>query len=150
MKAFDIDSTDHEVLVGMADLHFEMQDWERAFKLYQTILVQHRDSQSDDDTVLVYYRLGTIKRMQEEPRKALNYFEKALEVQAYHQATLGAVIELQTAAGDWEGVISAKRALCDAAESDDARFELYREIGELYVQKLDHRSMAADAYMSAL
>ncbi|MFO7567380.1 MAG: tetratricopeptide repeat protein, partial [Enhygromyxa sp.] len=149
-SAYDIDSTNHEVLTGMADLLFEQENWERAFKFYQTILVQHRDSQSDDDTVLVYYRLGTIKRRQNEPRKALNYMEKALEVQPFNKQVLEAVIELQSAANDWEGVIQAKRALVDVVESDDERFDLYKEIGELYVQKLDNRTKAAESYTQAL
>ncbi|MCA9698689.1 MAG: tetratricopeptide repeat protein, partial [Myxococcales bacterium] len=149
-SAYDIDSTNHEVLTGMADLLFEQENWDRAFKLYQTILVQHRDSQSDDDTVLVYYRLGTIKRRQNEPRKALNYMEKALEVQPFNRQVLEAVIELQSAANDWEGVIQAKRALVDVVESDEERFDLHKEIGALYVEKLDNRTKAAEAYMQAL
>jgi tetratricopeptide (TPR) repeat protein len=94
-RAYDLDSTDREVLSGMADLLFEREDWDRAFKLYQTILVQHRDSQSPADTVLVYYRLGTIKRHQNESRKALNYLEKALEIDPHDADTLKAVIDLQ-------------------------------------------------------
>jgi tetratricopeptide (TPR) repeat protein len=149
-SAYDIDSTNHEVLTGMADLLFEQENWERAFKLYQTILVQHRDSQSDDDTVLVYYRLGTIKRRQNEPRKALNYMEKALEVQPYNRQVLESVIELQSSANDWEGVIQAKRALVDVVESDEERFNLHEEIGKLYVEKLENRTKAAEAYTQAL
>jgi tetratricopeptide (TPR) repeat protein len=149
-SAYDIDSTNHEVLTGMADLLFEQENWERAFKLYQTILVQHRDSQSDDDTVLVYYRLGTIKRRQNEPRKSLNYMEKALEVQPYNKQVLEAVIELQSAANDWEGVIQAKKALVDVVETDEERFNLHEEIGKLYVEKLENRTKAAEAYTQAL
>ncbi|NJK30989.1 MAG: tetratricopeptide repeat protein [Deltaproteobacteria bacterium] len=149
-SAYDIDSTNHEVLTGMADLLFQQENWERSFKLYQTILVQHRDSQSDDDTVLVYFRLGTIKRRQNEPRKALNYMEKALEVQPYNREVLEAVIELQAAANDWEGVIQAKRALVDVVDNDDERFNLHKEIGDLYAEKLDNKNKAADAYMQAL
>ena len=67
----------------MADLLFEREEWDRAFKLYQTILVQHRDSQSAEETVQVYFRLGTIKKHQGEGRKALNYLEKALEVEPH-------------------------------------------------------------------
>ncbi|HRI06204.1 MAG TPA: tetratricopeptide repeat protein [Nannocystaceae bacterium] len=148
-RAYDIDSTDREVLSGMADLHFEKQDWDRAFKLYQTILVQHRDSQAPKDTVLVYFRLGTIKRHQNEPRKALNYLEKALEIDPHDRATLEAVIELQTAANDWEGVIQAKRALLDTVD-DQGKFELNKEIGRLYLEKLNNWRKAAQAYQAAL
>ena len=149
-RAYDIDSTNHEVLSGMADLLFEREDWERAFKLYQTILVQHRDTQSDEDTVRVYFRLGTIKNQQEEPRKALNYLEKALEVDPHHEQTLMAIINLQAQAGDWEGVIQAKRALVDITHEGDAKFALYKDIGELYADKLGSKDKAAEAYQQAL
>ncbi|MBK8260921.1 MAG: tetratricopeptide repeat protein [Nannocystis sp.] len=148
-RAYDIDSTDREVLSGMADLHFEKQDWERAFKLYQTILVQHRDSQAPKETVLVYYRLGTIKRHQNEARKALNYLEKALEIDPHDRPTLEAVIELQTAGSDWEGVIQAKRALLDTVD-EAGKFELQKEIGRLYLEKLNNWRKCAQAYQAAL
>jgi tetratricopeptide (TPR) repeat protein len=149
-RAYDIDSTNHEVLTGMADLLFEREDWDRSFKLYQTILVQHRDTQSSEDTVRVYHRLGTIKNRQNEPRKALNYFEKALEVDAHHEPTLMAVIALQAGSNDWEGVIQAKRALIDITPDGDSQFALWKDIGELYVSKLGNKEKAAAAYQSAL
>jgi tetratricopeptide (TPR) repeat protein len=148
-KAYDIDSTNRDVLVGMADLLFEKEDWEKAFKLYQTILVQHRDTQSSEETVLVYYRLGMIKKRQNEPRKALNYLEKALEVDPHDMNTLNAVIELQTAANDWEGVIQAKRAMIDVADGDK-QAEIYKEIGKYYLEKLGNWQKSAAAYASAL
>ncbi|MBC8070019.1 MAG: tetratricopeptide repeat protein, partial [Deltaproteobacteria bacterium] len=149
-RAYDIDSTNHEVLTGMADLLFEREDWDRSFKLYQTILVQHRDTQSNEDTVRVYHRLGTIKNRQNEPRKALNYFEKALEVDAHHEPTLMAVIALQAGSNDWEGVIQAKRALIDITPDGDSQFALWKDVGELYVTKLGNKEKAAAAYSSAL
>jgi len=149
-RAYDIDSTNHDVLVGMGDLLFEREDWERAFKLYQTILVQHRDTQADEDTVRVYHRLGTIKNRQGEPRKALNYFEKALEVDPHHEETLAAVIQLRAQANDWEGVIEAKRALVDITPDGDQQFALWKDIGQLYAEQLGNRDKAADSYQAAL
>ena len=117
-----------------------------SFKLYQTILVQHRDTQSDEDTVRVYYRLGTIKNMQQEPRKALNYFEKALEVEsAPPRDAAGSVINLQAQNNDWEGVIEAKKALVDITPEVDAQFALYKDIGELYQEKLGNQGQGGDA-----
>lgn len=148
-RAYDLDSTDYSVLSGMADILFKQQQWDKAFKLYQTILVQHRDHQSDDDTVTVYHRLGAIKREQDQPRKALNYLEKALEVDRNHRPTLEAIIELQEAANDWEGVIEAKRALAEVAAPEE-RGALLKELGALYVDKLGNRRKAADVYSEAL
>jgi tetratricopeptide (TPR) repeat protein len=148
-SAHDLDATNHQVLTGMADLLYQQGDWEKCFKLYQTILVQHRDSQSDDDTVLVYFRLGSIKNQQGESRKALNYMEKALEVQPHNREVLASVIELQSAANDWESVIQAKRVMADVAEEEE-RFALHQEIGGLYRERLENTSKAAEAYHSAL
>lgn len=149
-RAYDIDSSNHEVLVGMADLLFEREDWDRSFKLYQTILLQHRDTQPPEDTVRVYHRLGTIKNRQNEPRKALNYFEKALDVDPHHEETLASVISLRASANDWEGVIQAKRALVNITPDGDKQFELWRDIGTLYAEKLGNRDKAASGYQSAL
>ncbi|TPV92869.1 MAG: tetratricopeptide repeat protein [Myxococcales bacterium FL481] len=147
--AYDVDSTDYAVLAGMADILFKQEQWDKAFKLYQTILVQHRDRQSDDDAVTVYHRLGAIKRQQDQPRKALNYLEKALEVDRNHRPTLEAIVELQEAANDWEGVIEAKRALADVAAPEE-RGALLKQLGALYVDKLGNRRKAADVYGEAL
>ena len=109
-----------------------------------------RDTQADEDTVRVYHRLGTIKNRQSEPRKALNYFEKALEVDPHHNETLVSVINLRAQANDWEGVIEAKRALVDITPDGDAQFGLWKDIGELYADKLGNRDKSAAAYQSAL
>lgn len=148
-RAYALDSADRDVMVGMAQLLYEQQSWERAFELYQAILVQHRDLQSDDETVEIYYRLGTIMQHRGDARRALNYMEKALEVQPHHRETLESVIAFQSQAGDWDAVISAKLALCDVAESSE-RYELRREIGNIYAEKLGNRKKAAESYEIAL
>lgn len=149
-RAYDIDSNNQDVLVGMADLLFEREDWDRSFKLYQHILVQHRDTQPEEDTVRVYHRLGTIKNRQNEPQKALNYFEKALEVNPHHEETLASIIELRGKADDWEGVVEAKRALVDITPDGDAQFALWKDIGSCYSDKLGNKEKAADALQAAL
>ena len=149
-RAYDVDATDYDVLSGMADLLFEGQVWDKAFRLYQTILVQHRDVLSDDETVRVYHRLGAIKGQQGEKRKALNYFEKALELDPHHVPTLEAMVAMQTEAGDWEGVIAAKRALADVAEDGDRQFDLYRDIAKIYLEKVGNKDKAAEALERAL
>ena len=57
-----------------------MQDWDNAGKIYQTILVQHRDGQDEADVVRIYNRLGMVRQTLGERKKALNMFEKALEI----------------------------------------------------------------------
>src|SRR6185436_19879411 len=113
-----------------ADLLFNMQDWEASGKIYQTILVQHRDSQAESDVVRTYFRLGMVRQNLGEKRKALNMFEKALEIDPGHADTLLAVIAIQEAAGDWEAVIHAKRGLM-STQDVAGRVRLLDEISDV-------------------
>jgi tetratricopeptide (TPR) repeat protein len=126
--AYDLDSTHLPTLLGRAALLYKMEDWDGSFKIYQTILVHHRESQKESEIVDIFYRLGNIKLKQGERKKALNMFEKALELQATHRPTLAAVVELQGQAGDWEAVIHAKRAEVTVAEEPE-RIKILDEIG---------------------
>ncbi|MEM9488949.1 MAG: tetratricopeptide repeat protein, partial [Myxococcota bacterium] len=147
--AYDIDSTFLPTLVGRADLLYKMQNWDEAGKIYQTILVQHRDSQGEADVVRIYYRLGMVRQQLGERRRALNMFEKSLEIDPMHRDTLEAVIALQVEQGDWEAVIQAKRGLMATAE-DAERVKLLDEIGSIYQDKLDNSQKAIGAYLDAL
>ena len=143
-SAYEIDSTHLPTLLGMADLLHRMEEWDRAFKIYQTILVHHRDSQDSDRIVDIFYRLGNIKLQLSERKKALNMFEKALEIDAYHRPTLEAVVDLQTKQSDWPAVVAAKQALLNVA-SEDEQFATFNELADIYRTKLDDLPAAIEA-----
>ncbi len=147
--AYDIDSTFLPTLVGRADLLFKMQDWDGAGKIYQTILVQHRDSQAEADVVRIYYRLGMVRQALGERKKALNMYEKALEIDPAHRHTLQAVIDLQQQQGDWEAVVHAKRGLMTTADVKE-RVTLLDEIGGIYQQQLQNPGKAISAFLEAV
>ncbi|HEY1558512.1 MAG TPA: tetratricopeptide repeat protein [Kofleriaceae bacterium] len=147
--AYDIDSTYLPTLVGRADLLFKMQDWDNAGKIYQTILVQHRDGQDEADVVRIYNRLGMVRQALGERKKALNMFEKALEIDPHHRDTLQAVIDLQTGQGDWEAVVHAKRGLMQTSD-DKEKALLLDQIGGVYYEKLQNPQKATAAYLEAL
>ena len=147
--AYDIDSTHLPTLTAMAGLLFRLEDWDRAFKVYQTILVHHRDSQQAEEIVDIYYRLGTIKLRLGERKKAVNMLEKALEIDSGHRPTLLSVIELQSKQGDWEAVVDAKRALMPSAD-DAERFELLNECGDVYHERLKQAEKASACYKDAV
>src|SRR5262249_42102017 len=101
------------------------------------------------EVVRIYFRLGMVRQHLGERKKALNMFEKALEIDPHHRDTLGAVIALQEATGDWEQVIHAKRGLVATAEPRD-KVQLLDEIGEIYQQKLNNSQKAISAFLEAL
>ncbi len=148
--AYDLDSTHLPTLKGMAEILYAQEQWDRSFKIYQTILVHHRDSQSTGEITDVFYRLGNIKLQLGETKKALNMYEKALEVDPGHRDTLLAVIDLQSNRGDWEAVIHAKRSFLRNDLSDEERFQILEDIGDIYDEKMNNAQKAIAAYQEAL
>ncbi len=147
--AYDIDPTYLPTLVGRADLLFKKQEWDNAGKLYQTILVEHRDGQKTADVVRIYSRLGLVRQALGERRKALNMFEKALELDPHHRETLQTVIDLQVQQGDWEAVVHAKQRLMETV-SDREKPKLLDEIATVYRDRLQNAQKATAACHAAL
>ncbi len=148
--AYDLDPTHLPTLVGRGDLLFRMEDWDGAAKIYQTVLVQHRDSHNDKAVVDVYYKLGRVRIALNEKRKALNMFEKALEINPHHQDTLLALIDLQTSQQDFASVVQAKRSLMVSADTDEARLKILEDIGDIQHKKLGNSQKAIVAYADAV
>lgn len=150
-QSYDLDSTYLPTLVDRAALLYRQEHWDDAFRIYQTILVHHRDAQKDDDIVDIFFRLGHIKLKLGERTKAVNMLEKALEIQPGHRATLQALIDLYTDAGDFEAVIKQKRALLASNATDnDEKFRLSEEIAGIYKDKLNNPQKAIAANLEAL
>jgi tetratricopeptide (TPR) repeat protein len=150
-QSYDLDSTYLPTLVDRAALLYKQEHWDDAFRIYQTILVHHREAQKDDDIVDIFFRLGRIKLKLGERTKAVNMLEKALEIQPGHRATLQALIDLYSEAGDWEAVIKQKRALLASQATDtDEKFKLSEEIAAIYKDKLNNPQKAIAANLEAL
>ncbi|HVR64525.1 MAG TPA: tetratricopeptide repeat protein, partial [Polyangia bacterium] len=150
-QSYDLDSTYLPTLVDRAALLYRLEHWDDAFRIYQTILVHHRDAQRDDEIVDIFFRLGRIKLKLGERTKAVNMFEKALEIQPGHRATLGALTDLYADAGDWEQVIKQKRALLSSPTTDsEEKFKLSEEIAQIYKEKLNNPQKAIAAHLEAL
>jgi golgin subfamily B member 1 len=149
-QAYELDPTHLPTLVDRADLLYRRQQWDDAFKLYQTVMVQHRESQSEAQTVEIFHRIGTIKMKVGERAKAINMFEKALEIQAGHRPTLEALAALYTEGREWEAVIKQKRALLTHSESLEEKLAFHEEIIAIYKDKLANQQKAIAAYLEAL
>ncbi|MEM9188384.1 MAG: tetratricopeptide repeat protein [Myxococcota bacterium] len=148
-KAYQLDSSHLPSLLGLAGSYYRTSDWEKAFKFYQMLLVHHRDSLGSDEITDIFYRLGVIKREQGERRKALNMFDKALEEDSYHRPTLEAVVGLYETQNEWEQVIHFKKQILEVADTDDERFDLLDQIGDLWKEKVGNQPKAIGAYSDA-
>jgi tetratricopeptide (TPR) repeat protein len=148
--AYELDPTHLPTLVDRADLLYRRQQWDDAFKLYQTVIVQHRESQSDVQIVEIFHRIGVIKMKVGERAKSINMFEKALELNAGHRPTLEALAEVYAEAGDWEAVIKQKRSLLAHSASVDEKVRFHEEIIAIYKEKLANPQKAIAAYLEAI
>ena len=113
-------------------------------------MVQHRESQSDEEIVEVFHRIGNIKMKVGERAKAINMYEKALEISPGHRPTLLALGQVYAEAGDWEAVIRQKRALLAHAATVEDKLRAHEEIIAIYREKLGNPQKAIAIYLEAL
>jgi tetratricopeptide (TPR) repeat protein len=149
-KAYEIDNDDSEALKGLAGSYFRAERWDDAFKYHQVLLVQHRDALGRDEITEVFFRLGVVKHEQGEDKKARNMFEKALEEDSHFVPALEAMVELQSADGDWGSVVEFKKRILDVTDEPQLRAKLLVELGDLWGEKLGKPDDAAEAFTEAL
>ena len=148
--AFELEPTHLPTLIGRADLLFKTQDWANAGKLYQTILIEHRDQQDEATTVRMYCRVGATRQALGDRKKALGMYAKALELDPRNREALQAVVELHTQLADWSAVVRAKRDLIETTDDIGEKTQLLSDIGGLYQGQLHDQMKAATAYSEAL
>lgn len=148
-KAYQVDSTHLPTLLGVAGAHYAAQEWAKSFKFYQMLLVHHRDALAPDEIVDIFYRLGVVKREQNERRKSLNMFDKALEEDPNHLPTLEAVVGLYESQQEWQQVIHFTKQILETTDDYDERFKLLDRVGDLWKDKLGNAAKAIESYQEA-
>ncbi|MBX3158532.1 MAG: tetratricopeptide repeat protein [Deltaproteobacteria bacterium] len=130
------------------------EQWREVDKRYREILARHRTGIADGKVAEIWYRLGVAARALGEEKKAEASFRRALEKEPLHEPTLGAMVELGGARGEWRIVADAKRAQIDAIAKTDGpaerRAKLYEEIGDIWRERLRDVNQATVAYGAGL
>ncbi|MCC6750827.1 MAG: SIR2 family protein [Deltaproteobacteria bacterium] len=148
--AYELDPTSPTSMHKLADLLFLRKEHEEAGKLYQALLVHRRDSMASPEVVEVFLRLGEIKMALGETAKALNMFEKALDLDPSNAKVLSHVMHAYQEKGDWEAVVRCKKNMVKGATDEVAKLSLLEEVGDLLVEKLKRLNEAAAAYKQAV
>jgi tetratricopeptide (TPR) repeat protein len=146
--AHQLDLTDQETIRGIADVAFRLRDWPSALTNYQKVLTALGENDVEERTD-VYYRLGAIKREQNQVKQAINNFEKALALNTEHRPTLEALVDVYAHAGDWKQVAAYKRQVLDSVVDGDERYKILNEIGEIWSEKDKAPNKAIEAYEEA-
>jgi len=148
-EAHHLDVTDQETIRGLAEVCFKLGDWAGALSNYQKVLTSLEEDDREQRAT-VYYKLGCIKRAQNQVKQAVNNFEKALAIDDAHRPTLEAMVEIYSDLKDWKQVCAYKRQILDNVFDADERFLMLNEIGDIWAEKEKNAPKAIETLEEAL
>ena len=149
MEAYKQDSNHLPTLEGLARALYKRGEWDRAFRVYQTILVRFRDQKSVSELVEVFCRLGDVNGKLGKHDIAVRMYEKALELDPESERALTAIVFYYESLGNFKKVLLYRARLIKIV-SGDALFEQWRAVGEIYSEKLGEPEKGLEAYRNAL
>ena len=147
-RAYELDATYLPALEGLGHLLVHEKSWEEALRIFQAILIHHRDGLTDLEVVETYWQIGEIQVQLGQPERAAKSFEKALEMDANHEPSRRSLVRVLEGLGDYEGAVEHRQKLAPLLEGR-ARFEQHVAIGEICRDRLKDPYQAVDAYLSA-
>ncbi len=148
-QSFQADPTDMEVVRGLAEVCFALEDWPAALSNYQKVLTSLDESDTELRTE-VYFRLGSIKRKQGQARQAITNYEKSLEIDPAHRPTLEALVGVYSDNKDWKQVVEYKRQILDNVMDGEERYKILVEIGDIWADQDKNLQKAIEALEEAL
>ncbi|MEO8704973.1 MAG: tetratricopeptide repeat protein, partial [Kofleriaceae bacterium] len=80
-EALRVNPTDVTTMTGLGRLYFAAEDWEKARKIYQSLVLQNIESDAGVTKGEVYLALGTIHLKLGQPPKAKSMFQRGLEIE---------------------------------------------------------------------
>jgi tetratricopeptide (TPR) repeat protein len=94
-EALRVNPTDVNTMTGLGRLYFAAQDWEKARKIYQSLVLQNIDAEAGVTKGEVYWALGKIHLQLGQPPKAKSMFQRGLEIEPHNPKLKEALSSLQ-------------------------------------------------------
>ncbi|MEJ7602795.1 MAG: tetratricopeptide repeat protein [Kofleriaceae bacterium] len=94
-EALRVNPTDVTTMTGLGRLYFDSADWEKARKIYQSLVLQNIDAEAGVTKGEVYWALGTIHLQLGQPPKAKSMFQRGLEIEPHNQRLREALSSLR-------------------------------------------------------
>src|SRR5262249_43845194 len=120
-EAYTADDKSLAALAGLAGLLLKRGGHAQAGKVYDVPLPHHGEGLSAGERLDLSFRQAGIHHKQGEADRAIELYDKALQIDPHHRPSLDALVELHSAGRRWEKVIEAKRVLFDAEQNADDR-----------------------------
>jgi tetratricopeptide (TPR) repeat protein len=92
--AYRIDPSHAATMAGLARIYFAQSDWEKARRVYRSMLLQNLDPQAGVSKADVYLHLGLIHHLLGEAPKAKSMYERGLELDPAHSQLREAMQQL--------------------------------------------------------
>ena len=131
---------DPQALVEKADEAFEEKDFQRALAL-----LSEADAKNPKNSEILF-KIGYILQHTNDNDEALNYYQRALEVDKYNEFIHNSLASIYKENGEFT---SAKMHLRASVEIDDENPITYYNFGNLLVE-MEHPEEAKDMYQKAL
>jgi tetratricopeptide (TPR) repeat protein len=147
--AYELDATYLPALEGLGHLLVQTQGYDEALRIYQAILIHHRDDLTDLEVVEIHWQIGAIHRSLGQPERAQKDFEKALELDGSHEPSHQALVEIFEAGGQYDAALEHRQKLLETLEGEP-RFAMCVGIAKLARDHLGDPYQAIDAYLQAL
>ena len=94
-EALRVNPTDVTTMTGLGRLYFAAQDWEKARRIYQSLVLQNVDAEAGVTKAEVYWALGKIHLQLGQPPKAKSMFQRGLEIEPHNSKLREALSSLQ-------------------------------------------------------
>ena len=94
-EALRISPGDVSTMTSLAKLYLAAEDWEKARKIYQSLVLQNIDADTGVTKGEVYWALGKIHLQLGQPPKAKSMFQRGLEIEPQNQKLKEALQSLQ-------------------------------------------------------
>ncbi len=94
-SCFEYDATYLPNLFRLGKLHFRREEWDKALKIFQAMLLHQMKIESNAQRVEIFYHLGVVRLRLGDDRKARDMFTRALGYDPEHALTKRALEELK-------------------------------------------------------
>ncbi|MBA3540616.1 MAG: tetratricopeptide repeat protein, partial [Deltaproteobacteria bacterium] len=94
-EALRVNPTDITTMSGLGRLYFAAEDWEKARRIYQSLVLQNIDSDAGVTKAEVYWALGKIHLQLGQPPKAKSMFQRGLEIEPQNERLKDALSKIQ-------------------------------------------------------
>jgi tetratricopeptide (TPR) repeat protein len=146
--SYELDATYLPALEGLGNALLKAEKWEEAYRIYQTILIHHRNSLSDAEVAEIHWQIGDVNYRMGELDRAQASFKKALEIDAGHLASLQYLYRIAEERENWEEAYDFGTQMLEAMDGDEL-YEHYLRLAAMCREKLQDPFRAVDALLGA-